>query len=92
MKIKMELNLTEDIFEKALDIYVDDWQHDIYELTPSYALRAVLQAYFHQDDDNFTDAIIRTLSNEAKESILDGFGLAYRLHATKTIFENLELD
>lgn len=92
MKIKIEMNLTKEIFRKAIRLYVDDWNYGPEDLTTEEAVNAIVAVYFNNYEEAFWTQIAKTFSSEDVHDMCEGFAVEYRLYLTETIFDNLNLE
>lgn len=92
VKITIELNLTKEIFRKAIQLYVDDWNYGPEDLTPEEAVNAIVAVYFNNYEEEFWPQITKTFSSKDIDDMCQGFATEYRLYLTETVFDNLNLE
>ena len=92
MKITVELNLTKEIFRKAVLLYVDDWNHVPEDLTKEEAVNAIIAVYFNNYEEQFWKQVIKTFSSQDIHNMCEGFAAEYCLYLKETICSNLGLE
>ena len=92
MKIRTEMNLTQEVFRKAIELYTDDWNYGPADLTPTEAVNAIIAVYFDNYEEQFWIQIAKTFSKKDIHDMCEGFAIEYRAYLTEIIFDNLNLE
>lgn len=92
MKIKMEMNLAEEVFRKAIELYTDDWNYGPRELSQEEVVNAIIAVYFDNYEEQFWIQIAKTFSKKDIHDMCEGFAVEYRAYLAEIIFDSLDLE
>lgn len=89
MTITVELNLTKEVFKKAVRRYVEDWECNMTDLTRFLVLDAIVETYFDTEDENITSAIIPSLTQNVIDEICEKFAFEYSQYLKEQISKRI---
>lgn len=92
MKIKTEMDLTKEIFRKAIALYTDDWNYGPNDLSQEEVVNAIIAVYFDNYEEQFWIQIAKTFSKKDIHDMCEGFAVEYRAYLAEIIFDNLNLE
>lgn len=92
MKIKMEMDLTKEVFRKAILLYEGDWNYGPNDLSQEEVVNAIIAVYFDNYEEQFWIQIAKTFSKKDIHDMCEGFAIEYRAYLAETIFDNLQLE
>lgn len=92
MKIRTEMNLTQEVFRKAILLYEGDWNYGPNDLSQEEVINAIIAVYFDNYEGQFWIQIAKTISKKDIHDMCECFAVVYRAYLAEIISDNLQLE